>query len=366
MRIAYSLGSLNRGGTETLLLDVVQNIDVRTFILIYRKPGELENDFLKKNICAFLLNHKIVLKQILHLSKLLTNNSIDIVHAHQPLDAFYAIIANIGTNRKTILTIHGFDYQDSFFYKLLLFFVLHFTNKNLFVSNTQKKYYQNKFRLDPIKQVVVYNGINFSKIQLKHNKLTVNQLKLELNLQSNTILLGTVGNFVYGRNQLFLCRFVKVLFENKVNFHFVFIGKQSSKYPQLYDNCLKFCEENGLSNNVSFMGSREDVPSLLSDLDGFFYASDHDTFGIAVVEAIAAGIPVFVNDIDTMLEITNQGNLANIYKSNDVNDLFAIFEKYLSEIDDFNQKAFKNAELVRKKYSIQNHIANLNQVYNSL
>lgn len=365
MRIAYSLGSLNRGGTETLLLDIVQNIDIKSFILIYRKSGELENDFLKEHISAFLLNSRNMIKYILQLRRLLRIYSIDIIHANQPLDALYAIIANIGTKRKTILTIHGFDFHDSINYKLLLSFVLLFTNKNIFVSNTQKKYYLKKYHLSSLKQNVIYNGINFRKIK-KSKESKMNQLKTELKLKSDTLLLGTVGNFVFVRNQLFLCKFIKVLNDFNINFHFVFIGKQSSRYPQLFDDCLKYCQNNELTNNVSFLGSREDVPNLLSDLDGFFYASEHDTFGIAVVEAIAAGIPVFVNNLDTMLEITEQGKLANIYKSNDVNDLFAIFEKYLTNIDYFNQIAHKNAEMAREKYSIQNHISNLNQVYNSL
>jgi len=47
MKVAYLLGSLNRGGTETLLLDVFSNADKASYemIGIYRKDGAYRNDF---------------------------------------------------------------------------------------------------------------------------------------------------------------------------------------------------------------------------------------------------------------------------------------------------------------------------------
>lgn len=58
-------------------------------------------------------------------------------------------------------------------------------------------------------------------------------------------------------------------------------------------------------DKVHFMGPRSDVPELLASWDAFLYSTDHDTFGIAVVEAIAAGLPTFVNDWEVMkLQIT--------------------------------------------------------------
>ena len=47
MKIAYMLGSLNRGGMETLLLDVFKNARIAeySFIGIHRKGGKYQPDF---------------------------------------------------------------------------------------------------------------------------------------------------------------------------------------------------------------------------------------------------------------------------------------------------------------------------------
>lgn len=47
MKIAYLLGSLNRGGTETLLLDVFRRADAAPFPFmgVHRKGGAYEGEF---------------------------------------------------------------------------------------------------------------------------------------------------------------------------------------------------------------------------------------------------------------------------------------------------------------------------------
>jgi len=390
MKIAFLLGSLNRGGTETLLLDVFchakdNNLNV---IGIYRKSGVLEENYINSRIPVFKLqNKKNIINYILNLRRLFKKNEINLVHAQQPLDAFFALLACAGTNIKIVLTLHGYDYHDTGIAKSIFKFIIKRTNINIFVSDTQRKYYQLNYKLNPLKQQLVYNGISFDKLDIspigsttlshannkmttnkttKNTKDTINSLREELQLPTDTLLLGTVGNFVPVRDQLTLCRFLKGLKEENINFHFLFAGKRDDHNPQLFDDCVAFCEQNGLTKLVSFLGSRNDVPNILMQLDAFLYATDHDTFGIAVVEAMAVGIPVFVNDWGVMKEITDNGNLATLYKTKDEGDLLQQFMLFLQDKAAFQAKALDAAFFVREKFNIETHILNLKKVYNSL
>ena len=190
-----------------------------------------------------------------------------------------------------------------------------------------------------------------------------NNIREELQLSSHTLLLGTVGNFVPGRDQLSICRFLEKLNDTKIDFHFLFIGKRDKKMPQLYDNCVNYCQQNNLLDKVSFLGSRNDVPDLLSQLDAFVYSTDHDTFGIAVVEAMAVGLPVFVNDWGVMKEITDNGKLATLYKTKDESDLLQQFMLFLQNKETYKTKVLEASRFVREKYSIEKHIQNLKEVY---
>lgn len=368
MKIAYLLGSLNRGGAETLLLDVFRNAKQYKLdaIGIYRKEGVLEPDFRQSGVIMHKLSVGINrISYFIRLRKLLLNNKVEIVHAQQPIDAFYARLACLGTGIKVVLTFHGYDFTDRKSGMLILKLIIKRTDTNIFVSETQRQYYQQKYKLKPENQEVVYNGVSFDKLDIVSGHFRTS-LRAELSVSPDSFFLGSVGNFVPGRDQLTLCRFLKRLNEQEVDFHFLFVGNRSDMVPHLYDDCFNFCQQNGLSDRVSFLGSRNDVPSILSQLDAFVYATDHDTFGIAVVEAMAAGIPVFVNDWKVMNEITGNGKYATLYKTKDEGDLLQQFMLFLHDKAAYKAKANDVSQFVRAKYSIARHLEKQKEVYERL
>ena len=367
MKIAYLLGSLNRGGTETLMLDVFHNAQKQELdvIGVYRKGGQLEPDFIQSDISMFKLTvTKNPVRYIFQLRKLLQQNNITAVHAQQPIDALFAWLACWRTRIKLILTFHGYDFDVQKSGLFILKFIIKRTDVNLFVSKAQREYFEQKYSLTPEKQQVVYNGVSFEKLDtiLDYH---ISNLREELHITSDTLLLGTVGNFNSVRDQLTLCRFLKLLDKDKIDFHFIFVGKRIEATPDLYNECFNFCQKNGLSTKVSFLGSRNDVSAILHQLDAFLYATNHDTFGIALVEAMAVGVPVFVNDWQVMTEITDCGKYATLYKTRDEVDLLQQFMVFLQNKETYKDKAQEAASFVRERYSIEKHIENLKRAYTS-
>lgn len=365
MKVAFLLGSLNRGGTETLLLDVFQNISCAKFeaLGVYRKTGVLESDFLSTEVKMIKLRTQVnIFLYLRKLRLLMVDQDIDVVHAQQFIDALYALFACVGTKKKIVLSVHGFDFNFSKISLFLNWVILKLSHTNIFVSEMQCNYFIKKYKLNPRKQMVVYNGISFKKMY--DNEFS--DIREKLKLTSGELLLGTVGNFVPGRNPLFICQFLNKLHQNGFNFKFIFIGKKSETTPEIYDSCVNYVQKNNLNEKVFFLGSRNDVYALLKELDAFVYASDHDTFGIAVVEALASGIPVFVNDWGVMNEITSNGEYATLYKTGDVNDLSDKFSVFLMCVDDYTIKANRASDCVKKKYSIGSHIDSLMRVYDNI
>ncbi len=365
LRIAYLLGSLNRGGTETLMLDVFKyqkNVDYN-FIGVYRKYGTYEEEFLATNHNIFKIGPSSIfdISYIFKLRRLLKKEKIDIVHAQQCIDAVFALFATWGSKIKVIQTFHGFDYNCKLIHRILIRYSITRTNANCFVSETQRQYYIDKYRLKKSKQNVVYNGVNFHKLDI------VQQLySIIPNRKDGEYLLGSVGNFVAVREQIVICRFLKLLKEQNIPFQFVFAGMRCESESWRYDECVNYCRKNNLLDNVHFPGSIKDVPNMLKQLDAFIYASNHDTFGIAVVEAIASGVPVFVNDWQTMREITNNGVWATIYKTGNEQDLLEQFLISITDIDKLKIEAVESAKAIRFRFSIENHLNLLTKIYYTL
>ncbi|HOG05751.1 MAG TPA: glycosyltransferase family 4 protein [Paludibacter sp.] len=361
MKIAFLFGSLNRGGTETLMLDVCKNLDTQAFqaIGVYRKPGVLEDAFRKSGVPFYYLPaSKNILAYLLRLRKLLLSKKVQLVHAQQPIDALFAYMACMGTSIKVVLTLHGFDFQDS---TSLLKFILKRTDLNIYVSQYQQQYYIKKYKLQSKKQAVVFNGMDFNKLQAQSS--ASGTLRKELNISEDTLLMAMVGNFNEVRDQLTVCKFLHELHQSYRQFHFVFIGRRVDAVAHRYDDCVDFCRKHGLEQHVSFLGLRNDVPALLPEMNAFVYSTEHDTFGIAVLEAMAANIPVFVNDWAVMQEITGQGKYATLYKTKDEKDLLRQFLLFLQDRDQYLEKAQWAVDYVHQRFSILHHIEQLRENY---
>jgi glycosyltransferase involved in cell wall biosynthesis len=367
MQIAYLLGSLNRGGTETLLLDCFRNaMDAPfPFVGIYRKEGALSDEFRKTGLPLFCLapQSKIDILYLVCLRRLLIRQSITIVHAQQPIDAIYARLATIGTTIKVVSTFHGYDLAAGKWTKKMVRWIIRRTDLNIFVSNAQKEYYQQQYTFSKVKSATVYNGIAFDKLT---QLCCTNALRKEFEINAETLLLGSVGNFGAVRDQFTICQFLKRLKVQGVDFRFLFVGKKNKGEESLYDQCVGFCNENGLTDSVLFLGSRSDVPAILSQLDAFVYSTDHDTFGIAVIEAMATGLPVFVNDWNVMREISEDGKYAHLYQTKEPANLLEIFLPFIADKATYKKDAQTAARWVKEKFSIQQHLRRLSEEYKKL
>jgi glycosyltransferase involved in cell wall biosynthesis len=175
-----------------------------------------------------------------------------------------------------------------------------------------------------------------------------------------------VGNFVTEKDQYYICHFLKELSERDVPFEFYFVGREVPAYKKCFNDCVTFCENNGLSDRVHFTGVRNDIPQLLCQMDAFIYASKSETFGLAPVEAIAVGLPTFLNDLDVFVEIAKDGQYAILYKSGDVQDLYSKFQDFSRNRQSYYDRAMVNASAIRNIYSISTHINGLFSLYSQI
>ena len=362
MKVAYLLGSLNRGGAETLILDVFRNADKANygFIGIHRHGGDYERDFYATQRKLYHLQPKrwSFIHYLLNLRGILKREKITIVHAQMALDALYAKWATIGMPIKVMLTFHGFDIGADKLTKLRNRIAIRYSDKICFVSEYEKQDYEGKYPIGN-KGCVIYNGIDFSKIVSSEGK------KNSESKSTNNTQLCCVGSFGAGRSQIVLCKALGILNERGVKPDFCFIGGKRISEPQIFDECYSYCQKHNLKH-VHFMGNRSDVYDLEQEMDGFVYSTIHDTFGIAAVEAMAAGLPVIVNDWEVMKEISKNGQWVTLFKTNDAEDCAEKIEELLNDLEARKIQARKIAAEVRTEYSIEKHIERLAEIYNEV
>lgn len=360
MKVAFFLGSLRRGGAESLVYDVCRKRDEAPFGLccLYRKDEDYAEAF--KATGAELIQVKRtgnMLRYLHDLRRAVLEHGIDIVHAQTASNALVSICALLFTRVKVVTTFHGFSFSDAAgWYRRIVYGG---SKRLVCVSEFEKRHYVHKWNLpENSKFRVVYNGIDFSKMD---NPQPDPARPLELEEHSLNMIM--VGSFIEGRSQMFVCRVMHRLSHMNVPFNMYFVGRRDEAEPERYDDCVAFCEQNGLMDRVHFLGNRTDVPWLLRQMDLFLYASEHDTFGIAVIEALASGLPVLVNDWDVMKEITDDGRWATLFRTGDVEDCVAKITFLAGRPTERKCNAKAAESFVRERYSIENHITALFKVY---
>ncbi len=368
MKVAYFIGGLNRGGTEMLVLDTLRTKDggVYESILIYRSGGELSDAYHETGVPMFCIKPKgNKLRYIRELRRLLKDEKIDILHTQTHLNAFLGLFCTCFSGVKLVATFHGF--APTAIDKVFTQIALWGADASVFVSNYVRDWYLKHTVFTSRKRChVVYNGIDFSKFDKNYH--IPDFLERTTGTMSGNVNMVMVGNFSSGRSQLFLCQALKTLIDRcTCDFKFFFVGKKTDAEPEIFDNCVNYCRENGiLDTSVFFVGGRSDVPAILQHVDAFVYSTNRDTFGIAVIEAVASGLPAIVNDWGVMKEVTENGRFAALFKTLDVEDCANKMEELIVGIEQGKEKARINAEVVRQYFGIDNHIRNLCDVYNKV
>ena len=106
----------------------------------------------------------------------------------------------------------------------------------------------------------------------------------------------------------------------------------------------------GLEDTVRFRGamSRTDVARLMGEADLFVLPSLVETFGVALVEALAAGVPVVATDVGVARELVDERS-GELVAPGDVDALAAAIERGLRRLDDYDTSAA--AAAVRARFS---------------
>jgi glycosyltransferase involved in cell wall biosynthesis len=320
MKVMHILDSLNRGGAEMLALDVCRNARAHNLDLTFVATGggDLEGDFRSSGAVFHRLQRRLPvdLRLATRLGSIIKNRCIDVVHTHQAVESLHAYLATRGTNIKRVMTFHlcTADTKN----RVALRFLTPRLDAGVAVSNDLLACLGEAGLASAGSFHVIPNGVDAARLQQAERGL-----RSELGLSESDLLLGMIGNFYADgrKDQRTICLALPKFFQSVPNAYFVFAGGTFKDSTNLQEECLEICRQNNILDRVHFLGKRSDVANVLHSLDGYVHSSVNESQGIAVVEAMLVGLPVIVSDINALLEVSDNGDCAIVFRTGDAEHL---------------------------------------------
>jgi glycosyltransferase involved in cell wall biosynthesis len=144
-----------------------------------------------------------------------------------------------------------------------------------------------RWELDPRFEVVPL-GVDFAPFQENAKRA---ELRKALGIGEHQIALAHVGRFAFVKNHEFIVAVAKAINRLSPDYRIVLVGD-----GPLLTRIQYLVHHEGLADRVIFLGSQPNVAEILLAMDAFIFPSTSEAFGIAAIEAQAAGLECFLSD----------------------------------------------------------------------
>lgn len=118
-----------------------------------------------------------------------------------------------------------------------------------------------------------------------------------------------------------------------------------------------------LADLVHFLGQRDDVPAILKATDLLLLPSWEEPFGLAIIEAMAAEVPVAATDVGGPPEIVEDGRTGLLLPPRDPDAWAAAILPLLRDRDALYRMGTEGPESVRSRFGVNRHVEQIHDVY---
>lgn len=314
MRILHISSARSLGGGERHLADLAGALSRRGHevyaALSQDSPlqGELAAALPAENVFTLPLRNALDVRSALELARRLRQHRIEIVHAHVARDYPLAALAvRRAPPARLFITRHVL-------FRLNRLHAVTFRQvaRIIAVSGAVERSLLARKIFPACRITVIPNGIDFHAFDSSLQGFDREDYKRSLNVPLDSLLVGTVGEIKRQKGyQDFLRAAALVAGENQ-RAHFIIAGMDSTRTGEHLALIKRLTGELDLNGRIHLTGWLEDVAPLLSTLDVYVSASQTESFGLAIVEAMAAKCAVASTATDGALEIIAHGETGMI------------------------------------------------------
>lgn len=315
-RILYVITKANFGGAQRYVYDLATTAQNKGFTVAvaHGAPGELVNRLATEHISTFPIKG---LERDIHFFKdistffsllnVLRTFKPDIVHLNSSkISGLGALAARLCGVKKIIFTAHAWAFNEErpLYHKVVIAFLSWLTvilsTRTIVVSESMRK----QIIRGPLvrgKVLVIQNGTHpYQLLEKKEARRALTALHPTLSISDleHEVWVGTVAELHPVKGLTYAIKAIKILHGKYPTLRYLILGD-----GQMREVLGKQITESGLEHTVFLLGHVKDAPLYGKAYDLFLLPSLSEAFGIALLEAGLAGLPVVATAVGGIPEI---------------------------------------------------------------
>jgi glycosyltransferase involved in cell wall biosynthesis len=364
VRILHLSSARSLGGGERHLADLAGALSRRGHEVYAALPprSPLRDELTSlpaENIFTLRLRNALDVGSALELARHIRDHQIEIVHAHVARDYPLAALAvRRASPAKLIITRHVL-------FRLNKLHAVTFrqARRVIAVSQAVGRSLAAQKIVPARKITVIPNGIDFQCFDASLQGFDREAFRRRMKIPRGSLLVGTVGELKRQKGHEDFLRAAAIIAREKSNVHFVIAGGDSTRTGEHRAHLEGLIAELNLTSRVHLTGWLDDVAPLLSALDVYVSASHTESFGLAIVEAMAAGLAVVATATEGAREIIDDEETGIIVAIGD-HQAMAATVLHLLEDENSRRRIGKLAQRqARERFSLDKMVDATEQVY---
>ncbi|HPY08888.1 MAG: glycosyltransferase [Patescibacteria group bacterium] len=372
IKVMHIIPNLRGGGAERVCFDLLMNLDADKYeksLILFKDNGEgqiwreqLANRGVK--IIALKKQYLFDLKNFREIFSAIKKNKPHILHTHLGGDIYGRLAGFLNKVPIIISTEHNLNKQERKGATCLKTLTSLWADMIFPVSEAVKQDAQKRYRLNPHKLTVIYNGIDTNIFKSKSvESLNKDEPRLnDVNLnkdKAEKIIIGSLGRLTEQKGFKIL---IEAISKTKHKNFLVKIGGEG----ELKEVLQKQIDNLGLSERIFLLGQVDPI-DFLKEIDIFVLPSLWEGLGLVVLEAALANKPIIASRVDGLLEIINSDN-AWLFTAGDSNELARQIDELIDNLnsEETQRKIASIRKIVEEKFSLTKMVENYSAWYEKL
>lgn len=363
LRVMFVITSMPVGGAETLLVNLVRRLNRSQFqpeICCTKELGPLGEELAREiPVHSRLLTHKYDLRVLPRLTSLLAQRQVDAVVTVGAGDKmFWGRLAAWRAGVPVVLSaLHSTGWPDGV--GRLNRQLTRITDGFIGVASEHARYLVEQERFPRHKVFTIPNGVDVDRFQARASARR--EIRQELGIPDGAPVCGIVAALRVEKNHLLFLRAARLVHRRLPEARFVLVGDGPER--QKLEHAAQAA---GISSRVLFLGTRSDIPAVLSALDLFALTSHNEANPVSILEAMSAGLPVVATRVGSVAESVADGTTGVLVAPGDAGSLARHWAELFEHPERAREMGAAGREVVVAQWSLERMVTGYQDLIRSI